>query len=357
MSLQRGAHDDARAKGQGTDRRDLCSAVALRHVRLRRIHIAWIRRHGLPVDPLGVVARHIHHVRLRRLDRDELLRRLDDRRAAIDHRRIRVRHVVRGRRGGRHANLLRALQLPGAFGALAHDLHCVEHIVRIVVVGLPQGGRPRKIAGHLVEHRPERGQRLDAGVPRLLVGGVSQRTGYQVCVLLEPFMGCRDLIGIGRTRHHLRHQLVGVKGDGCDQFAKLRFGRRRVGHGCSCHGLRGGSLWRRSRRRRGPSGNRGGSRRRGFAGRSVASTKDQRCTHTGNSCKKKPPSAARRLRGRWERNLRHAVFLLAFRIGNHLPKRVHSSAESRFAAASSVPPLLSAQGPFAQEDFHVATEP
>lgn len=104
VALQRRADDHAAAKGEGADGGHLAAAVAgLGWWGWRCIGIAGVDGHGHVVHHLRVVARHVHHVGLHRLDGDELFGRLDHHGA-----RVRGLHVGRGRvvgrrRGARHA--------------------------------------------------------------------------------------------------------------------------------------------------------------------------------------------------------------------------------------------------------------
>lgn len=239
MALECRGHDHAGTEGQHAGRGDLGAAVAAVDVdglRWRCIGIAGVDRHGIAVDLLRVVARHVDHVGLRLLDGDELLRRLDDERARIGALRIGRGRVVGRCRGGGDLDLVVVLEPAGLGGALAHDLDRVHHVGRVVVVGLAQCLGPGQVAGHLVHHVAEGGQRLHARVPGLLVDGIGQRAGLERGVLLEPVLRGGDLLGIGGAGQHLRHELVGVQRDGRDHLVELLGRGWHIGHG---HGSRG----------------------------------------------------------------------------------------------------------------------
>ncbi|MCY1218651.1 hypothetical protein D9M72_306000 [compost metagenome] len=241
VALQCRADDHAAAEGQCAHCGHLAAAVAgLDHHRRRCIGIAGVDGHGRVVHDLRVVARHVHHVGLHGLDGDELFGRFDHRGARVHGLHVGRGRVVGWRRGARHAQLVVVLEATGLRGALAHHLDRVHHVGRVVVVGLAQRGGPRDVAGHLVHHGPERGERLHARVPRLLVGGVGERAGLERGVLLQPAVGRGDLIGVGGTGQDLRDELVGVQRDGRDQLVELLGRGRRVGGRHRCGDGRGG---------------------------------------------------------------------------------------------------------------------
>ncbi|MNK44245.1 hypothetical protein D3C87_629720 [compost metagenome] len=230
VALQRRADDHAAAEGQRAHRGHLATAVAgLDHHRRRCIGIAGVDGHGRVVNDLRVVARHVHHVGLHGLDGDELLGRFDHQGARVHRLHVGRGRVVGRRRGARHAQLVVVLEAAGLRCALAHHLDRVHHVGRVVVVGLAQRGGPRDVAGHLVHHGPERGERLHARVPRLLVGGIGERAGLERGVLLQPAVGRGDLIGVGGAGQDLRDELVGVQRNRRDQLVELLGRRRRVG--------------------------------------------------------------------------------------------------------------------------------
>ena len=250
VAFQRRADHHAQAESHRARRSDLpvrIAGITLLDNHRRRIGITRVSRNRFAVDDFGVVARYVDHVRLRRLDGDVLRGRLDDRRAGVVHRRIRVRCVVGGSRCGRHPQLGGALQLAGTRCTLTHDLDRVHHVVRVVVVGLPESGGPWQILRHLVQHALERRERFDARVPRLPLCGIGQRAGLQSTVLRNPGIGRGDLIGVGRTGQHLRDELVGIQRDGRDHLIQLLGARRHVGR-CSGRQGRGNRLGHDGRR-------------------------------------------------------------------------------------------------------------
>ena len=83
----------------------------------------------------------------------------------------------------------------------------------------------RKDSGQVVQNRRELGQRLHAGIPRLLVHRCHQGTSRQALVLLHPVIGNGDLVGEGRSIQDLRHQRIWIKGDWRHQALQLLRGR------------------------------------------------------------------------------------------------------------------------------------
>ena len=74
---------------------------------------------------------------------------------------------------------------------------------------------------HVVEDGRELSQRLHAGIPRLLVGGLKQGIALQPGIVLHPLVGGGDLVGKGRTGKHLRYQRVGIERNWRDQVLDL----------------------------------------------------------------------------------------------------------------------------------------
>jgi hypothetical protein len=64
-------------------------------------------------------------------------------------------------------------------------------------------------------------QRLNAGVPSLLPGGVYHLCALQVAVLLEPLLGLDDLERISAGGQYLSEERIGIEGDGRDQVVDL----------------------------------------------------------------------------------------------------------------------------------------
>ena len=109
-------------------------------------------------------------------------------------------------------------QSSGGLSAPAHHLDCLEYVLRLVVVGIAQVGGPLLIAVHLRQHLGKRRQRFYARVPVLRVGAGRNLVRGGVALRLPPVVGIRDLTGVGRRGHDLRHQRVRIK---CDRGHEL----------------------------------------------------------------------------------------------------------------------------------------
>ena len=74
----------------------------------------------------------------------------------------------------RHGLLRRALKIAGLLGALAHHLDGVRYILLLVVISIAERRRPGQIFVHISQDGRKGGERLDAGIPGLLVHSLSQ---------------------------------------------------------------------------------------------------------------------------------------------------------------------------------------
>ena len=158
------------------------------------------RRRGLGVDDLRVVLRHVHHLRVRRLDDDHLL-------AALD--------------GPRLDGLLgRALQVAGRLALLPQPLDAVEHRPAIDGEGPAQLRGPGQVAGHEVDHLREGRQRDEAGLEARLLRGLLQLAAL-ARRLLQPRAELTDLPRVAGAQQHLREQLVGVERDRGEQLVQV----------------------------------------------------------------------------------------------------------------------------------------
>jgi len=140
----------------------------------------------------------MNHVWLRRLNEYGLRRRLHD-----SHLRLpRGRRRCSAWRLILHVNVLlrRALQISCLIGTLAHHLNCVHHALPDVVVSVTEGGCPRRVRGHLLQHVGKLCQSFYACVPRLLVYSLHELLVLKPNILLEPLMSSGDLVRISRSR-------------------------------------------------------------------------------------------------------------------------------------------------------------
>jgi hypothetical protein len=104
-------------------------------------------------------------------------------RASVDHPRIVGGNVDDIGRGGLNDDcgilrvdcLLRSgFKVASLFCPLAHHLDGIHHILLLVVIGVPERGGPREILVHVAKNGRKCGERLNAGVPRLLVHSFTQ---------------------------------------------------------------------------------------------------------------------------------------------------------------------------------------
>ena len=162
---------------------------------------ARIHCHRIAPYRPGVVCRHVHHFRIGRSDGDGVI--------LLGH------HLLRS-----------AAQVAGALCLVAHALHGVHHILRLVIVGVAQIGRPLDVLVHLRQHGREGAKGLHAGIPGVGVGAGRNLAGRGVALALQPAVGLHHLRGIGRSREHLRHQRIRIERDWRHQLIQLRFGHR-----------------------------------------------------------------------------------------------------------------------------------
>ena len=118
--------------------------------------------------------------------------------------------------------LLRAaLEVAGGLGALAEDLHGLEDVLRLVVVGGAEGGGPGEVLVHEGEDLGEGGEALDAGIPGLGVGADGEVEGVGGELGAAPAVGVGDLRGVGGGGEDLGDEGVGIEGDGSDELLEL----------------------------------------------------------------------------------------------------------------------------------------
>ena len=138
----------------------------------------------------------------------------------VDHRRIGWRNRNRAAIGGHHL-LRRAAQLTCGLCLLAHRLHCIHHVLWLIVVGIAQVGRPLNVLVQLREHGRKRRKRLHARVPVLVfrTGSNLFRGGAALC--LPPAICLHHLSRISCGCKNLRQQRVGIERDWRYQLVQL----------------------------------------------------------------------------------------------------------------------------------------
>jgi hypothetical protein len=110
---------------------------------------------------------------------------------------------------------------------LSHGLDRIHYILRLIVVGVAEVGRPLEVLVHLGEHGWERGERFYAGIPGTGVGSSSNLLGGGVALGLPPAIGFDDLGWISRGCKNLRYQRVRIKSNWSYQLVQL-IGRQRL---------------------------------------------------------------------------------------------------------------------------------
>src|SRR5580698_9919761 len=149
---------------------------------------------------------------------------------SIDHPRVVDRHIHNFWIGWRnrniaaivaHRQLRRTLQLAGLLGTLAHLLHGIHHVLRLVVIGIPQIGRPLQVTIHLRKYRREGRQRLHARIPLLGVRSVGNLVSRGIPLRLAPAIGFHNLGWIRGCSKNLRHERVRVKCNGGYELINL----------------------------------------------------------------------------------------------------------------------------------------
>lgn len=144
---------------------------------------------GIAVDHRGIVYGHVNNLRPRGLNDDALI--------LIGHGLLR-----------RGAEISRGLRF------LPHELDCVQHIGLLILIGVAQRLRPRKILVHIGKHGRELRERFHAGVPIFLIDFCRQVSAFQIGIGLKKVLGVFDFVWIRGAGQDLRHERVGIKRDG-----------------------------------------------------------------------------------------------------------------------------------------------
>ena len=206
----------------------------------RRIRAAVLddHRRRLDVDRLRVVLRHVHDLRVRRLDDD---------------------HLLTGRRRlGLHFLLRRGLEGSRIVGLFSQPLDAREHRRPIRGECLTEAGRRGQLSGHLFHDLREEGQRHEARLKVVLQGGILQVGAFQGRVARQELVERGHAGGIRRAQQHLRQKLIGIEGDWSEQAVEVRGSHGLTGRG-------GGGV---------PSGS--GQQDRSVPGRQTAACQHQR---------------------------------------------------------------------------------
>ncbi len=161
---------------------------------------------GADEGPALVVARHVDHVRLGRLDHDAVVDARDDLRLVVD-------------------------EPAGRLGLLAQPLHAVEHVPVLLGHGEAEPLGVVEVVGHAPDHLRETGeQHKHARVPVARVDRLGDLVVAHVGAVVEDAVGVNDLQREGRGDQHLREQRVRIERDRRDEVVDLvvaRSGRAR----------------------------------------------------------------------------------------------------------------------------------
>jgi hypothetical protein len=103
----------------------------------------------------------------------------------------------------------------------AHVLDRLQHVALLSQKGVSKSVCPAHILIQFRQHIRECHQRLNAGVPGLLLRGFHQGLALQGTVILEPLLGFHNLEWIGGGYHHLREQWIRIKRNGSNQIVEL----------------------------------------------------------------------------------------------------------------------------------------
>ena len=130
------------------------------------------------------------------------------------------------------------LSVPAFRACLAHHLNGVHDVGLLVVVGVAEFGGPGEIRGHILQHGRKWQERLDAGVPGLLIGFGGQFLRLQVAARREPTIGVGDFGRVARSRQDAGDQRIRIESDGRDKLLQLlrRLGGIRLAGGRGCRG-------------------------------------------------------------------------------------------------------------------------
>ena len=151
--------------------------------RRRDVVIASVDRQRFAIDNAGIILGHIDGADFGGGNFDVLLRRRDHR--LWNGGNSVAGHVitVAGSTDGTDDQMFGAFERARLVCAVAHDLYGIEHISRVVVIGLAQRGGPGQVGGQLLQHIGKLGQRFDGRVPVLGVDRIAHGSLLQAGVL------------------------------------------------------------------------------------------------------------------------------------------------------------------------------
>jgi hypothetical protein len=104
----------------------------------------------------------------------------------------------------------------------SHPLHRRKRVFLLCCGSISQRRSPRNILGEIVQHCGKLRQRLDGGIPVLLLGRLLQGLASQIWIGFQKIIRVHNLIGKRGGAKHLCDQRVRIQRDGrnqCIQFA------------------------------------------------------------------------------------------------------------------------------------------
>ncbi|CUJ75795.1 Uncharacterised protein [Achromobacter sp. 2789STDY5608621] len=167
------------------------------------------------VDHGGVVAGHVDHLRIGRLDHH---------------------HGLAARIGSRDLLLRRAVQVACLARLRPQPLDRVHHVVRLRQEGVAQRPDPLRLAAHHVHDGRKRDQGFDARVPGLGLDRLHGRVAGLAGMPGGPQGRGRDVIGIGRPHQDLRQEGIGIERHGRQQLVQLPLVELALGRGGQARG-------------------------------------------------------------------------------------------------------------------------
>ena len=113
------------------------------------------------------------------------------------------------------------MQVARRLRALAHHLHRLQDVLRLVVVGVAQIRGPAHVPVHLCQHLGKCRQRLHARIPVLGLGSGCNLFRRRVALRLPPTVGIRHLGRVSGRSQHLGDQRVRIECDRSYQLLQL----------------------------------------------------------------------------------------------------------------------------------------
>jgi hypothetical protein len=120
-----------------------------------------------------------------------------------------------------HFNLSSGFQIACGVSLCAHPLYRCERVFLLRGGSIAERRSPRNILGEIVENGRELGQRLDGGIPVLLLDCVLQRLGGEIWVGLQKIIRVDHLIGKSSGAKDLRNESIRIERDGRNERVQI----------------------------------------------------------------------------------------------------------------------------------------